>query len=97
FWRRIAYLTTRTRREDGQWVGSYEVSEWNQTHTEECDNCHASRSGKRCTIEEGQLTCGPCREGKTSCDRKTKFLFSATRREFYPTMEAFLEVYNTSS
>ncbi|KAK6992999.1 hypothetical protein R3P38DRAFT_2801372 [Favolaschia claudopus] len=31
---------------------------------------------------------------KTSCDRKTKFLFAATRRDFFPTMDTFLRVYN---
>ncbi|KAK7031789.1 hypothetical protein R3P38DRAFT_2522173 [Favolaschia claudopus] len=94
FWRRIAYLTTRTRRVDGEWMGSYEVQEWNSTNTESCENCVASRT-KHCVVDKDQLSCRPCRAGKTGCDRKIQFLFSATRRDFYPTMDAFLRVYHT--
>ncbi|KAK7012656.1 hypothetical protein R3P38DRAFT_2401689, partial [Favolaschia claudopus] len=95
FWRRVAYLTTRTKRSDGRWVGTYEAREWNKTNSEKCSKCSKGRSPKECDVEDDQVSCRPCRLSKTSCDRKTKFLFAATRRDFFPNMEAFLRVYNS--
>ncbi|KAK6972179.1 hypothetical protein R3P38DRAFT_3240422 [Favolaschia claudopus] len=95
FWRRVAYLTTRTRCSDGSWVGTYEVRQWNRNNTESCSKCSKGRSRKKCDFAADQVSCRPCRLAKTSCDRKTKFLFAATRRDFFPTMEEFLQVYNS--
>ncbi|KAK7039577.1 hypothetical protein R3P38DRAFT_2900498 [Favolaschia claudopus] len=96
FWRRVAYLTTRTKCTDGRWISSYEVRQWNKSNPESCSKCAYGRSvtGKKCEFEDDQVSCQPCRLAKTSCDRKTKFLFALTRREFFPTMDAFLRVYN---
>ncbi|KAK7044577.1 hypothetical protein R3P38DRAFT_2879574 [Favolaschia claudopus] len=94
FWRRVAYLTTRTKCTDGRWIGSYEVRQWNKSNPESCSKCAYGRSVKKCDFEDDQVSCQPCRLAKTSCDRKTKFLFALTRRDFFPTMDAFLRVYN---
>ncbi|KAJ6460427.1 hypothetical protein DFH09DRAFT_1230191 [Mycena vulgaris] len=94
FWRKISYLTTRTRTHDGRWIGSQEVKIWNAQNMETCDKCASSRNGRRCGIEEDQPSCRPCRNGKTACDRKIKFLFDSTCNEFFPTMELFVYVYN---
>ncbi|KAJ7938191.1 hypothetical protein B0H13DRAFT_1135694 [Mycena leptocephala] len=97
FWRTIAYLTTRTRSIDGRWIGSPEVKSWNLQNTQTCDKCACRRTLKHCIVDEGQASCRPCRESKTACDRKLKFLFDCTREEFFPTFEAFMEVFNAKN
>ncbi|KAK7044307.1 hypothetical protein R3P38DRAFT_2765971 [Favolaschia claudopus] len=64
FWRRVAYLTTRTKCSDGRWVVN--------------------------ALKDGHL-----RSVMSRATKKSKFLFAATRRDFFPTMEAFLRVYNS--
>ncbi|KAK7001026.1 hypothetical protein R3P38DRAFT_2796511 [Favolaschia claudopus] len=36
FWQRISELTARTRTDEGVWVGSREIREWNEGHTGPC-------------------------------------------------------------
>ncbi|KAJ7702342.1 hypothetical protein B0H17DRAFT_141755 [Mycena rosella] len=95
FWRKISYLTTRTRTRDGRWVGSQEVKAWNSRNTLTCDKCAASRNLKQCYLaEDDQPSCRPCRDGKTACDRKFKFLFDSTCEDFFPSFDMFISVYN---
>ncbi|KAK7048084.1 hypothetical protein R3P38DRAFT_2867267 [Favolaschia claudopus] len=94
FWQKIAFLTTRTRREDGKWIGGEQVRHWNATNTQGCDKCTKGRIIKQCTVDEYQAGCKTCRLSRTACDRKTKFLFEMTRNDFFPTMDLFLQAYN---
>ncbi|KAJ7187912.1 hypothetical protein C8R46DRAFT_1053052 [Mycena filopes] len=96
FFKRIAYLTTRTRvpRSDG-WAGCPEVVIWNAMNREACSRCRTSRGLVECTVgDDSQSTCDQCRRSKLLCDRKLRFLFDATRDEFFSTREQFSQVYN---
>ncbi|KAK6972139.1 hypothetical protein R3P38DRAFT_2359220, partial [Favolaschia claudopus] len=95
FWRKIAYLTTRTKRADGRWMGGQEVRKWNANNHQSCRKCDSSREFRPCIIDLDQPSCRPCLQGKSACDRKTQFLFESTRHDFFPTMEAFLKVFNS--
>ncbi|KAF7369786.1 hypothetical protein MVEN_00310800 [Mycena venus] len=94
FWRKISYLTTRTRTKKGDWLGSPEVKKWNLQNMHSCDKCSSSRILKHCVLDDDQASCRPCRDAKMACDRKVKFLFESTREDFFPTMDLFLYVYN---
>ncbi|KAK7052532.1 hypothetical protein R3P38DRAFT_3344366 [Favolaschia claudopus] len=94
FWQRIASVSTRTRREDGKWIGGEEVRRWNAANTKGCDRCTKGKVKRHCVIEEYQAACKTCRTARTACDRKIKFLFEMTRKDFFPTMDLFLRVYN---
>ncbi|KAK7018850.1 hypothetical protein R3P38DRAFT_2538758 [Favolaschia claudopus] len=93
FWCRVSQLTTRTRNDVGEWVGSKESREWNTFNTEVCSRCQRGRTWKACVLEDDQLTCLPCRDSKMGCDRKTKFIFEYTKNNFFPTMDEFMSVY----
>ncbi|KAK7040604.1 hypothetical protein R3P38DRAFT_2513583 [Favolaschia claudopus] len=94
FWRRISYLTTRTKTKNGKWIGCEEVKEWNARNTKSCGRCRKSRGIKPCIVEDDQPSCLSCKESKMACDRKAQFLFEATSDQFFPTMALFLEVYD---
>ncbi|KAJ7047835.1 hypothetical protein C8F04DRAFT_1060248 [Mycena alexandri] len=93
FLSRIAYLTTRTRMEGNRWVGSPEVAVWNALNPMPCVRCSTSKGCATCTVREGHPGCLECRRSKIACDRKIRFLFEATREEFFPTREQFMSVY----
>ncbi|KAK7005786.1 hypothetical protein R3P38DRAFT_3039590 [Favolaschia claudopus] len=94
FWQKIAFLTTRTRRADGKWIGGEAIRHWNAANTQGCDKCTKGRIIRHCTVDEYHPGCKTCRLARTACDRKTKFLFEMTRNDFYPTMDLFLQAYN---
>ncbi|KAK7016256.1 hypothetical protein R3P38DRAFT_3203038 [Favolaschia claudopus] len=93
FWQRVSELTARTRTDDGRWVGSEELREWNARHTESCDRCRGARIWKPCIVHDDQPTCRPCRTSKMACDRKVKFVFEYTKHHFFADMSEFLRVY----
>ncbi|KAK6992855.1 hypothetical protein R3P38DRAFT_3080286 [Favolaschia claudopus] len=93
FWQRIASVSTRTRR-DGKWIGVEELRHWNAANTKGCDRCTKGKVIRHCVIEEYQAACKTCRTARTACDRKVKFLFEMTRKDFFPTMDLFLRAYN---
>ncbi|KAJ7759335.1 hypothetical protein DFH07DRAFT_817253 [Mycena maculata] len=94
FWRKIAYLTTRTRTAEGRWVGSREVKVWNSRNMRTCERCAKGRTLKQCLIDEDQPSCRPCREAKIACDRKQQFLYDSTCDEFFADIALFMEVFN---
>ncbi|KAJ7493167.1 hypothetical protein B0H11DRAFT_2190797 [Mycena galericulata] len=61
---------------------------------ESCDKCLHARRLRQCIIEEDQASCRPCRDSRTSCDRKMRFLYESTRDDFFPTLDEFMLVYN---
>ncbi|KAK7033315.1 hypothetical protein R3P38DRAFT_2773732 [Favolaschia claudopus] len=93
FWCRVSQLTTRTRNDDGVWVGSAEAKEWNDVNKQSCSRCRRGRTWRACCVEDDQLTCLPCRNSKMGCDRKTKFIFEYTKEQFFSNMEDFMRVY----
>ncbi|KAK7000762.1 hypothetical protein R3P38DRAFT_2560389 [Favolaschia claudopus] len=93
FWCRVSELTTRTRNDEGAWVGSPEARQWNERNKESCSRCQRGRNWRACFVENDQLTCLPCRKSKMACDRKTRFIFEYTKDEFFPTMDEFKAVY----
>ncbi|KAK7046698.1 hypothetical protein R3P38DRAFT_2875301 [Favolaschia claudopus] len=94
FWRRISYLTTRTKTKDGKWIACQEVKEWNARNPQKCIRCANSRVFRLCVVEDDQPSCLSCRDSKMACDRKPQFLFEATCEEFFPTMSLFLKVHD---
>ncbi|KAJ6455509.1 hypothetical protein C8R47DRAFT_1082733 [Mycena vitilis] len=95
FWRKVAFLTARTKNRQGQWIGCPEVKVWNSSNMQKCDKCNASRKLKDCIIDDDQPSCRPCRTAKIACDRKIKYLFDNTCNEFFPTMDEFMFVFKT--
>ncbi|KAJ7489045.1 hypothetical protein FB451DRAFT_1223605 [Mycena latifolia] len=93
FWRKISYLSTRTRTSAGRWEACQEIKVWNARNMESCDKCTRSRRVKHCVIEEDQPSCLPCRDGKTACPRRMQFLFESTSDDFFPTMNLFMQVF----
>ncbi|KAJ7167791.1 hypothetical protein C8R46DRAFT_1094141 [Mycena filopes] len=96
FWKKISYLTARTRTNDG-WIGSPEVKAWNAQNMQACIKCASSRTPKQCIIDDDQASCQACRAGKSACNRKMDFLFAATKDDFFPTMAEFHEVFKARS
>ncbi|KAJ7034421.1 hypothetical protein C8F04DRAFT_1183235 [Mycena alexandri] len=94
FWRKVAYLTTRTRDREGRWVGSQEVLLWNAQHLEDCERCKGGRKWKVCVVDTDQVGCRTCRKARVACDRKARFLYDLTKDDFFPTLDVFLSVYN---
>ncbi|KAK7050336.1 hypothetical protein R3P38DRAFT_2863585 [Favolaschia claudopus] len=93
FWQRIASVSTKTRR-DGKWIGVEELRHWNAANTKGCDRCTKGKVIRHCVIEEYQAGCKTCRTARIACDRKVKFLFEMTCKDFFPTMDLFLRAYN---
>ncbi|KAJ6531048.1 hypothetical protein B0H19DRAFT_1082033 [Mycena capillaripes] len=83
FWKRIAYLTTRTRSPEQGWVCSTEGMVWNSRNPQGCDRC-ASR-GIKCDVDDDQVGC------KHINVEKAKTL---AINEFFPNKEQFLFVIN---
>ncbi|KAJ7499746.1 hypothetical protein FB451DRAFT_1549282 [Mycena latifolia] len=93
FWRRVAELTTRYHGDRKKWIDGSEIRKWNAENRLPCNKCVNSKNSRACVVDEDQPSCRACRANKIGCDRKPRFIFDMTKREFFPSYAQFLAVF----